>query len=536
MTSPIIQLISILVFHSVALYVFTHLADAVHKTSPKSENLSYPTLRFKLDRQELTPSKLDIRSIRKPYALGERIPSTSQHLSTSSVSPAISPLSDQNVIPSSSVSFTAQLSPQHFHLVESEMELAIPMRSIPKEHGYTITVSIGASSNQYPYIRDKGDQLFNLLVDTGSDLVVVTSAACTDQECLRVQHRYDSLLSQSAAPTINHLTNSSRWEQVYGDGTIANGTLIQDTLRFISSKKEVMKILDQPILMVDQAGLHLAKSYGDGVDGILGMNLRSLVANQTIIQNLRQQKAPRADNNVEGNDHIGYIGLWLGKSLEAGQGGELILNGVDTSKFQGPIVWSNRGPSPFDWSVPLDRGIILTNASSSAQANVVVDPTIATSQTIANTTVSQRLSKSYTLPMTEHTFAVLDSGSDGIYLQRPIYDALFEQIPNAKQLKTGYWRVPCEGNLDLEICIQGEVYRIPYRDWVKKPTASEYSPEVVAEIGLGMCQTKVFGSSPGPTLLGATFMRTVYVVLDFQKPGFERIGLARLVSPVSSIE
>ncbi|OAQ30700.1 hypothetical protein K457DRAFT_136662 [Linnemannia elongata AG-77] len=140
----------------------------------------------------------------------------------------------------------------------------------------------------------------------------------------------------------------------------------------------------------------------------------------------------------------------------------------------------------------------------------------------------------YTLPMTEYTFAVLDSGSDGIYLQRSTYDALFSRIPEAKKLKTGYWRVPCEGRQELWVCIQGQVYRIPYHDWVKKPTAAGNTPEVVAEIGPGMCQTKVFGSSPGPTLLGATFLRTVYTVFDFRRPGYERIGLARLTSVPSS--
>ncbi|KAH7056448.1 aspartic peptidase domain-containing protein [Linnemannia elongata] len=519
----------------------TNLGETVLSTYQSVKDLSHsdltfrpPILHFKLDRRELAPSHLEARSIHKPYTIGESAsPPIAQFESGSLASPSCP--SDQLLSPSSyttSSSSSTVLPSLGAISAMSCVELTIPMTGIPKEYGYTAIVSIGTyKAKDTADTHPSDQQLFNLLVDTGSDLVAVTSASCTDPECLQIRHRYNPALSSTAAPTKNHLTNSPRWAQIYGDGTVANGTLVQDTLRFMSSSSstsfgEPLEVVDQPILVIDQPGLHLFKSYGYGVDGILGMNLQSLVVSQTVIQNLQRLEAEEIKRGgIE--SQIGYMGLWLGKSMEAGQGGELIFNGIDDSKFQGPIHWSDRGSSPFDWSIPLDRGILLVDSSpSGSAANSAITP--------AKTTATMPTKLPYTLPMTEYTFAVLDSGSDGIYLQRSTYDALFSRIPEAKKLKTGYWRVPCEGRQELWVCIQGQVYRIPYHDWVKKPTAAGNTPEVVAEIGPGMCQTKVFGSSPGPTLLGATFLRTVYTVFDFRRPGYERIGLARLTSVPSS--
>lgn len=519
----------------------TNLEDAVLSTYQSLKDLSHsdltfrpPVLHFKLDRRELAPSHLEVRSIQKPYTAGESVsPPIAQFESGSSASPTFP--SDQLLSPSSytTSSSSSSISPSSGGVsAMSCVELAVPMTGIPKEYGYTAAVSIGTYKVKgTEETNPSHQQLFNLLVDTGSDLVAVTSASCTDPECVQIRHRYNPALSSTAAPTKNHLTNSPRWAQIYGDGTVANGTLVQDTLRFMSSSSstssgELLEVVDQPILVIDQPGLHLVKSYGYGVDGILGMNLQSLVISQTVIQNLQRLEAEEIKRGGS-ESQIGYMGLWLGKSMEAGQGGELIFNGIDDSRFQGPIHWSDRGLSPFDWSIPLDRGILLVDPSSPGSA-----VTFATTPTKTTATTQTKLP--YTLPMTEYTFAVLDSGSDGIYLQRSAYDALFSQVPQAKKLKTGYWRVPCKGHLELWVCIQGEVYQISYQDWVKKPTATGNTPEVVAEIGPGMCQTKVFGSSPGPTLLGATFLRTVYTVFDFRRPGYERIGLARLVSYSSS--
>ncbi|KAF9129895.1 hypothetical protein BGW39_003744 [Mortierella sp. 14UC] len=496
-------------------------------------SLDNPILHFKLDRRELTPSHLQARSIRKPYSVGESLFVTTP--------PPPSPIRPYSAFPLSSSSsndrqlassWSTSSTSSGYLSALSGIELSVPMTSIPKEYGYTAAVSIGTYSKQQPSTGNVGDgdgeQLFNLLVDTGSDLVAVTSAACTDPECLQVRHRYDPSLSLTAAPTRNHLTNEPRWAQIFGDGTVANGTLVQDTLRFMSSvsassmvgsgdtsSRNLLEVLNQPILVIDQPGLHLVKSYGTGVDGILGMNLRSLVVGQTVIQNLQRQDAEELNSVGGGHSLIGFMGLWLGKSMEAGEGGELVFNGIDRSKIRDPIVWSDRGPSPFDWSVPLDRGILLVDPLSSS----------------LTTSTSPSSPSSFTLPNTNHTFAVLDSGSDGIYLQRSTYDALFLQIPSAKRLKTGYWRVPCQGpQLELWICIQGETYKIPYKEWVKRPNAVTSSAKAVEEVGEGMCQTKVFGSSPGPTLLGATFLRRVYSVFDFRRAGEERVGLARLVA------
>ncbi|KAF9112084.1 hypothetical protein BGX27_004002 [Mortierella sp. AM989] len=461
--------------------------------------------RFRLNRAELSPSHLTKRAIAKPYLLEE----PQQH----EIRALVAGYSASGVI-----------SPD-------EPVVRVPLTSIPKDFGYTATFSIGTYNPEVEY-----SQLFNLLVDTGSDMVVVTSAICTDSESVLVPNRYNCSASLTCTPTQNKLTNSSRWIQRYGDGTIANGTLVQDTLRFVSEASSspftsrgselsnnsgfasmaALKVENQPILVVDQPGLRLVKSYGPAVDGIIGLNLRSPVISSTVIENLQKAETmatagvslllpTSASSSTHSlvnqfNSGMSLMSLWLTKSHEPGNGGELLLNAVDKSRFRGPIRWSKRGPSPYDWSIPLDQGLLLR------------DP----------------ITASYIpIPGTGHTFAVLDSGSDGIYLQKEVYNTIFERVPGAKQLSNGYWRVPCEGTMELVFGIEGKLYRLPYEDWVKKPNETA-SNAVSASAGPGMCQARVFGSSPGPTLLGTTFLRSVYTVFDFTRPGFERMGFAAL--------
>ncbi|KAG0022171.1 putative E3 ubiquitin-protein ligase dtx2 [Entomortierella chlamydospora] len=476
---------------------------------------------FKLSHTEHSPMYLTRRARQKPYLLAE-------------------PQQQQQEEQGGQASYAYDEYPIPDVVSSDESAVQVSLSSIPKDFGYTASFSIGTYSS-----NDGSCELFNLLVDTGSDMVVVTSATSTDPECVLVPHRYNASASLTCEPTQNKLTDNPRWAQRYGDGTIANGTLVQDTLRFIShvdnsdsgsdpgsftsdvASSTSLKVENQPILVVDQPGLHLFKSYGPTVDGIIGMNLRSPVISSTVIESLQKTETMNTaiskdlflsssisplDPADDGSGGMGLMSLWLTKSQESGHGGELLLNAVDKSRFQGPIRWSNRGPSPFDWSVPLDRGLLLYNP----QTDIYIP-----------------------VPETDHTFAVLDSGSDGIYLEKAIYDALFRQVPGSKQLSNGYWRVPCEGTMELVIGIEGKLYRIPYEDWVKKPdkatttTTTTVNSNAASSLGAGtepgMCQARVFGSSPGPTLLGTTFLRSVYTVFDFSRPGNERMGFADLV-------
>ena len=477
------------------------------------EQNSAPVVRFLLDRTELSSEYLQRRAILKSYTMAESLRSLKQREK------------QRQLLKLKGYS-------QRGGNNHAEPVIPVPLTDIPKEYGYTAVISIGTypSSPAFSSPTLPWSSLFNLLVDTGSDQVVVISAECTNAECVQVPHRYSCSASTTCVQGVKSpLTGTSRWVQRYGDGTLANGTLVQDTLRFVSAAStdassldvSMLEVPNQSILVVDQPGLHLTRSYGTSVDGIIGLNLRSPTIAATVIQNLQKpelavsvassspsppvssRQSYRLSNGYAVGDSpsngMGFMSLWLGKSFTPGEGGELLLNAVNRSRFHGPIRWSDRGPSPYDWSVLMDQGIRLHDAAT--------DTTF------------------FTVPETEQTYAVLDSGSDGIYLQRRMYHALYSQIPGAKQLENGFWRVPCRGTTDLVFGIEGALYRIPYEDWVKKPNATLTS---ASSGGPGMCQGKVYGSSPGPTLLGAAFMRTVYTIFDFSRPGNERMGFAAL--------
>ncbi|KAG0196745.1 hypothetical protein BGX28_009798 [Mortierella sp. GBA30] len=433
-------------------------------------------VRLRLDRSELSPSYLTAQLTRKSYISGEH--------------PVVKNDSPPEEILESFVS--------------------TPLTSIPKDYGYTALFSIGTNdvTSSIDEEYDGHGQLFNLLIDTGSDLVVIMSDECEDPECLLVPNRFNCSTSATCGPSNNLLTGGDRWVQ-----------------------------RNQPILLVDEPGLHLFKSYGPAVDGIIGMNLGSPIISKTIIQNLHNNTVTTTSTTISDtsivksslsapvSDHplyplsaddlsiqedsrligMGFMSLWLGHSLEPGQGGEMLLNAVDRTRFRGSIQWCRRGnpitsiANPYDWSVHLDEGILLYNT-----LNETMDPLLGS----------------------DNTFAVIDSGSDGIYLERSLYDALFQMIPGARQLPSGYWRVPCQGTTELCFGIEKNLYRIPYKDWVQEPRMTK--TRGAGEELSGMCQSRVYGSSPGPILLGTTFLRTVYTVFDFSRTGYERVGFARL--------
>ncbi|KAI1316335.1 hypothetical protein EDD11_010114 [Mortierella claussenii] len=500
----------VLILASVLLSSIVVVLCDTHKTLPYPH--SYPDIpdisdakldnivRFKLDRTELSSAQLEERAAWRPYSIQE------ERTATVSYGRAVFP---------------------------------VALTEIPKHIGYTATFAIGtypdsvSASSASSLAPSTSYQLFNLLIDTGSDLLVVTSTSANDPESVQVRNRYDCAASTTSSPTKNLLTGGRRWVQRYGDGTIGNGTLIQDTVRFVSSSfsdapttstatstaATIIQIDNQSMLVVDQPGLHLTKSYGLGVDGIIGLNLRSSIISSTVIQSLQRVESAvaatttTASPSATASTGIGFMSLWLTKSLEMGRGGELLLNAVDKSRFKEPIRWSDRGPSPYDWSVPLDRGILLN----------LINPVTSATSSITGKGAVEVVMKS--IPETDHTFAVLDSGSDGIYLTQSAYNALFSMVPGSQQLRNGYWRVPCEGTTELVFGIEGMLYRIPYQDWVR---SNNETVSTVMKAGPGMCQSRVYGSSPGPILLGSVFLRSVYTVFDFSIPGYERMGFAAL--------
>ncbi|KAG0030208.1 hypothetical protein BGZ82_007517, partial [Podila clonocystis] len=415
--------------------------------------LEHPTQSLRLDR---TPYSSQYNT-RKPHLLTEPVPDCDIGTNT------------LDNLSSSSCAYIAPLP-----------KIPVSLTGIPKEYGYTATFSIGTypSSFSAPNKPPHPGQLVNLLVDTGSDLTVVTSAACAHPECLQVPHRFDCTASTTCTPARNNLDGTDRWIQGYGDGTRANGTLVRDTVRFVADDgggdgEAVIELVGQPMLVVDGPGLGLFKSYGKTVDGIVGLNLGGPVVSPTVLQNLQRLEVTvgvlaNSDKTGEGQGQggrgggsgMGLMSLSLNKSLEPGMGGELLLNGIDPTRFRGPIYWSDCGPSPFDWTVQLDHGIMVDAQEGSSHDPLEV------------------------VPGTEKQFAVIDSGSDGIYLQRQTYHELLGRVPGATQLASGYWRVPCHGYTSLVLGIQGRRYRIPYHDWVKPKTSST--------MGGSMCQAKVY--------------------------------------------
>ncbi|KAI1300712.1 Vacuolar protease A [Mortierella claussenii] len=310
--------------------------------------------------------------------------------------------------PSSSSSTTAgSIGGSAGHLFQSKY-LGNSVVSNAKNLGYTGKIVLGTPS-----------QSFNVVFDTGSDMIVITSDQCQGQHCSSMPHY-----------TCNSCTKTPySYNITYGDGTWGAGPIVADTVAIGG-----LVIQNQQILDVTKSALDLS-SYGDGIAGLVGLMPSSPVTNaipplETIYKN------KLLDMNV--------FSVYLTPSLKASQGGSFLFGGIDNTKFSGQLNYI-----PVSTGIGTSKGMWYADADGAFTGNVAV----------AGYTKSPWL---------------FDTGTSFIAVPTSFAQAFHANIPGAAySAQDQFFTLPCSGNATFAISFNGVKYEVPYLDYVARSSDTQ---------------------------------------------------------------
>jgi len=189
-------------------------------------------------------------------------------------------------------------------------------------------------------------QTFNVIFDTGSSNLWIPSSQCTN---CGSHPLYQSGSSSS------YTANGTVFKIQYGSGPVS-GFFSDDNVGVGD-----LTISQQVFAEVtDASGLGMAYSAGK-FDGILGLGFNSISVNHvpTIFDNLVSQGLVQQQ----------VFSFYLGKA--DGQPGELMIGGIDDSKYSGAITYVPLSEETY-WELHLDA-LTLNGQSVSTSTKVVID-------------------------------------------------------------------------------------------------------------------------------------------------------------------
>ncbi|KAG0200544.1 Vacuolar protease A [Mortierella sp. GBA30] len=310
-----------------------------------------------------------------------------------------------------------------------------------KNLGYAGTIMLG---NNPP-------QSFEVVFDTGSDMIVVTSNECQGTHCNDMDHY--TCTSCAKTPWSYNIS--------YGDGTWGNGPIVEDTVSIGG-----LVVQDQQILDIVKSGLDLS-SYGPGIAGLVGLMPSSSVPNMVPpLATIFNQKL--LDMNV--------FSVYLASTLQPSQGGSFLFGGIDKSKFVGELNYL-----PLSTAAGVREGMWYIDAEEAFVGDEPVDGYIESPW-------------------------LFDTGTSFIAVPDSFAQEFHSQIPGSEYSEADqYYTVPCTGDQSFGLKFNGTTYEIPYLDYIAR--ASGPSSLCVSLV----MPLRNFGMH----ILGDPFLRQVYTVYDF---------------------
>ncbi|KAA1473167.1 acid protease [Dentipellis sp. KUC8613] len=322
--------------------------------------------------------------------------------------------------------------------------------SIPLEPGegdaiYTASLRIGTNPNP-----------FRIIADTGSTDFWVYSSTCPT----RVRGDKNSV---NILPGPGSDTASLRYENRV---TLTAG-IIREFVNFGG------QFVDMQFACATEVSANI-----DPQEGVMGFALAS--ASSTGLP-------PVVDLLAESGLIPKRVTGWkLSRGIDGINDGELVLGGVNPTKFVAQSKVTVNNLDTFHWRAPVDAAII-------GNARVIDSPRV----------------------------AILDTGALYISMSSQDAAALHAFIPNAILTSTGHYVIPCNSQAVLSLSIGGTLWPIDPRDLVHVPLPRE------ARLP-GYCISSIQSArerQPGEWLVGTAFLKNVYMILDSKA---NTIGLARL--------
>lgn len=322
-----------------------------------------------------------------------------------------------------------------------------------KNLGYSGTIQLG-----------NPPQSFEVVFDTGSDMIVITSNQCQGAHCNDMAHY--TCTSCTKTPYSYNIT--------YGDGTWGAGPIVADTVSIGG-----LVVQNQQILDITRSGLDLS-SYGPGISGLVGLMPTSPVLNAIPpLSTIYSDKL--LDMNV--------FSVYLAQSLKQNQGGSFLFGGIDNTKYEGSINYS-----PISTASGVRQGMWYIDADNAYTGSV---------------------------PVSGYTKSpwLFDTGTSFIAVPTSFAQAFHASIPGASYSSADQiYTLPCTGNQSFGISFNGITYEVPYLEYVATNGGSGNSACVSLVMPLGDYEMYI---------LGDPFLRQVYTVYDFT-PGASRVGVAKV--------
>ncbi|KAF8933029.1 Type I transmembrane sorting receptor [Dissophora ornata] len=309
-----------------------------------------------------------------------------------------------------------------------------------KNLGYTGTIQLGNPA-----------QSFQVVFDTGSDMIVITSNECTGNLCSSMPHYTCTSCTKTAYS----------YNITYGDGTWGAGPIVADQVAIGG-----LVIKNQQILDVTQSALDLS-SYGTGVAGLVGLMPTSPVLNavpplETIFNN------KLLDMDV--------FSVYLTSSLTQSKGGSFLFGAIDYTKFNGTL-----NQIPISTGAGTTKGMWYVDAEAAYAGSVAV----------SGYTTSPWL---------------FDTGTSFIAVPSSFAQAFHANITGAVYSTADQvYTLPCTGTTTFGLTFNGIKYEVPYLDFIASTgTGSSQCVSLVMPLG----DYNMF-------ILGDPFLRQVYAVYDF---------------------
>ncbi|KAF9898600.1 hypothetical protein BX616_003831 [Lobosporangium transversale] len=309
-----------------------------------------------------------------------------------------------------------QLNGSAGHLIQSKY-LGNSILTNARNLGYTGIISLGTPP-----------QSFEVVFDTGSDMIVITSDQCQGT-CESMPHYTCNTCSKT--PFSYNIT--------YGDGSWGAGPIVADTVAIGG-----LVIHDQQILDVTRSALDLS-AYGPGIAGLVGLMPTSPVTNAIPpLETIFKEKL--LDMNV--------FSVYLTPSLVNKQGGSFLFGGIDSTKYTGSLNYV-----PISTGFGTSRGMWFIDADGAYIGNTPV-PGYKTSPWL------------------------FDTGTSFIAVPIDFARAFHATLPGAVFSESDQvYNVPCTGNTTFGITFNGIKYEVPYLDYVARIRGSTNCISMVMPLG-----------------------------------------------------
>jgi len=343
-------------------------------------------------------------------------------------------------------------------------------KNIPKASPTPVAISDFLDTQYYgPITLGTPAQDFNVVFDTGSSNLWVPSQKCdwTDIPCW-LHNRYDSSKSKT------YVANGTSFTIEYGSGSM-EGFLSQDTMGIGGLKVQNQVFAEA----TSEPGLAFIAAQ---FDGIMGMAFLTISVDHVIpvwYNIISQGLVPKP-----------LFSFYLQTGGSGTSTGELLLGGIDSSHYSGPMKWVNLISKTY-WEIQMDTLSVEGHTGqlcNKCKAVVDTGTSVIAGPTAAVTQINTWLG------------ATTVEG-----------EGIFAVCPNLTALP------------DITFTLNGTGYVL---------TPAEYVVEVTL-LGQTQCITGFIGIDiPAPYgplwIIGDTFIRAYYTVFDF---GNSRVGFARVSPP-----